>query len=97
MGSTAGGGLRRPTVAVIVEFTNTKLVVTEDTTNWFLLIKKNLFSLELWSFSIETSGRLISSLDDESIDDEGGSKSKSKRSFEVGRSVAIKLNNRKIN
>jgi hypothetical protein len=44
-GPAAGAGLRRPTVAVIVEFTNTNVVVTEDTTNWFLLIK-NLFSLE---------------------------------------------------
>jgi len=92
----AGAGLRRPTVAVIVEFINANVVATVVTTNWFLLIK-NLFSLELWSSFVEISGRLISFFDDDSIYDEGGSKSKSKRSFEVGRAVAIKLNNREIN
>jgi hypothetical protein len=41
-----GAGKMRLTVARIVEFTNTNVVETVDTTNWFLLIK-NLFSLEL--------------------------------------------------
>jgi hypothetical protein len=61
-------GVRRLTVARIVEFTNTKLVETDNATNRFLLIKKNLFSLELcWSSSdLERFGRSMSFIDDES-------------------------------
>jgi hypothetical protein len=63
----AGTGLRRLTVARIVEFTNTKLVETDNATNRFLLIK-NLFSLKLcWSSSdLERFGRSMSFIDDES-------------------------------
>ncbi len=60
----AGAGLIKLTVFKTVVEENKYDVRVDETTNWFLLIKKNLFSLKCWPV-VDISMWVSSSLDDE--------------------------------
>ncbi len=62
--ATAGAGLIKLTVFKTVVEENKYDVTVDEITNWFLLMKKNLFSLKCWAV-VDISMWVSSSLDDE--------------------------------